>query len=533
MRFNRAWHPSIRKASLAIILVIFFLPPTSTLSLAQVPSGATYRNPVIRGDYPDPSLIRVGDDFFAVTTSGGWEPEFPILHSRDLVNWETVGAVFQQKPEWAAGDFWAPEISEYKGEYYVYYAARKKKGPLCVAVAKATAPQGPWTDHGPLVCQDDGSIDAFAGVEENGDRVLMWKEDGNSRNLPTPIWGQRLSVDGTKLLGEKKELMRNDVPWESKVVEGEFVVRQNGYFYMIYAGAACCGLECDYAVGVARAKNLMGPWEKSPANPILVGDERWRCPGHGSVVRDQQGRDFFLFHSYARDAFHLGRQAVLEQLHWGEDGWPHFSSRSGLSDRAPSPFVSEPKRAAFADNFKGGILAPGWEWEGNHRPILRAGTSGIIIAPSPVKARSDFSGLITRRILASEYAASTSLNANNMKGEAGLTVFGNPSMSVGIGVEGKKIFAWEIQNGKRRVMFTISRSWSPTIRLKITERTQSFHFEISSDGQRWEPLGADIPDRFVSGWDGAVRMGIYVKGSAAMAEFDAFRMEELATGMLD
>jgi xylan 1,4-beta-xylosidase len=169
---DRTWTPK----SLFVTFLILFSCFTSLQGVAgerQIPSNAKYRNPVIRGDFPDPSVIRVGDDFWAVTTSGGWEPEFPILHSRDLVNWEPAGAVFHEKPAWARGDFWAPEISEYKGDYYIYYAARKKGGPLCVAVAKASAPQGPWTDHGALVCQDDGSIDAFAAVDENGDRVLM------------------------------------------------------------------------------------------------------------------------------------------------------------------------------------------------------------------------------------------------------------------------------------------------------------------------------------------------------------------------
>lgn len=517
-----------------LITVLGLLSVLTTLqiqtALAQASATATYRNPVIRGDYPDPSVIRIGNDFWAVTTSGGWEPEFPILHSRDLVNWEAAGAVFQEKPGWTRGDFWAPKISEYKGEYYIYYTARKKDGPLCVAVAKATAPRGPWTDHGPMVCQQDGSIDAFAAVDENGDRVLMWKEDGNSRQLPTPIWGQRLSADGTKLLGDKKELIRNDVPWESKVVEGEFVLRRNGYFYMIYAGAACCGLDCDYAVGVARAKNLMGPWEKNPANPILAGNERWRCPGHGSIVRDQQGRDFFLFHSYENNAFHLGRQAVLEEIDWAQDGWPFFSKKSGVSDWAPSPFGAEQKRDAFVDEFSNGVLGPGWEWEGNRRPVVQAGTAGVVIAASPEPIRGELSGLITRRVVGANYVSSTVIHAKNSKGESGLTVFGNSTMSVGIGTEGKKIFAWEIQNGKRRVTYSMTRPWQ-TVHLRISERAQSFHFEASGDSERWEPLGADIPDHFASGWDGAVRAGLYVRGSGAMAEFDAFRMEELVQKM--
>src|SRR5689334_17090786 len=100
-------------------------------------SGAEpeYRNPVIPGDYPDPSIIRVGKEFWATATSSEWGPQFPLLRSTDLVNWEQVGSVFAHRPAWAAANFWAPEISAYKGKYYVYYVGRKSGEPLSVAVA--------------------------------------------------------------------------------------------------------------------------------------------------------------------------------------------------------------------------------------------------------------------------------------------------------------------------------------------------------------------------------------------------------------
>ena len=234
------------RAALAALL----LGACATGSAAQ--RRATYTNPVLEGDYPDPSILRLEDGYWATVTSGGWAPIFPLFHSRDLVNWRVAGAVFQRRPEWSVRSFWAPEIERDRGRYFVYYTARKKDGPLCVAVATARRPSGPYTDHGPLVCQEVGSIDADMTRDENGRRYLVWKEDGNSRNLPTPIWAQRLSDDGTKLVGEPKELIRNDAAWEGRVVEGPFILRRNGWFYMFYSGNACCGRECNYALGVAR-----------------------------------------------------------------------------------------------------------------------------------------------------------------------------------------------------------------------------------------------------------------------------------------
>src|SRR5215210_8353724 len=137
-------------AQAILVLSVFIICAGEARVLAQQP--ATYSNPVIAGDYPDPSVIRVGDDYWATITSGEWAPLFPILHSRDLVNWETVGAVFPHRPAWTVRNFWAPEIVEDRGRFFVFYTARKRGGPLCVAVATAARPTGPYTDHGPLVC---------------------------------------------------------------------------------------------------------------------------------------------------------------------------------------------------------------------------------------------------------------------------------------------------------------------------------------------------------------------------------------------
>ncbi|MCA1615662.1 MAG: glycoside hydrolase family 43 protein, partial [Acidobacteria bacterium] len=245
---------------------------------------ATYANPVAAGDLPDPSVVRVGADYWATATSSDWAPEFPVLHSRDMVNWRVVGHIFERRPAWSVGSYWAPELAHWRGQFYVYYVARKKDGPLCVAVATARRATGPYTDHGPLVCQEVGSIDGFPVTDEAGRRFLLWKEDGNSVSKPTPIWAQQLSPDGTRLVGERREIMRNDQPWEKHaslpygdLVEGPAVVRRGGWFYMFYSGNFCCARECNYMMGVARSRKLLGPWEKNPANPILAGNDTWKC----------------------------------------------------------------------------------------------------------------------------------------------------------------------------------------------------------------------------------------------------------------
>ena len=170
-------------------------------AIAAFADDCTYHNPVIAGEFPDPSVIRVGDDYYATATAAGWAPLFSIAQSKDLLHWTFVGAVFNERPAWSASSYWAPELVQHNDEFYVYYTARKKDGPLCVAVATAKRPTGPYTDRGPLVCQVDGSIDAAHFVDRDGTRYLLWKEDGNSRRVRSVIWIQRLAADGISLQG--------------------------------------------------------------------------------------------------------------------------------------------------------------------------------------------------------------------------------------------------------------------------------------------------------------------------------------------
>src|SRR4051794_39143190 len=126
------------KSSRILFLFIIFSVPLSA------------KTPLLPGDHPDPSVLKLNDDWWAVTTSSEWAPLFPIHHSKDGEHWETLGAVFQNRPSWAEAYFWAPELYYNGKQFFVYYAARKTKGSLCVAVATANKLMGPYEDHGPF-----------------------------------------------------------------------------------------------------------------------------------------------------------------------------------------------------------------------------------------------------------------------------------------------------------------------------------------------------------------------------------------------
>ena len=509
------------------------------------PGGSTtYRNPVLAGDYPDPSVIRVGGEYWATATTSQWAPIFPLLRSTDLVNWQHVGSVFQTPPSWSAGSYWAPEIAEDRGRFFVYYTARRKGGPLCVAVADSDSPGGPYVDRGPLVCQDAGSIDAAAIRDENGQRYLVWKEDGNSRKLPTPLLAQRLSDDGRSLIGERQEILRNSAPWEAHLVEGPFILRRGDWFYMFYSADACCGRQCNYKLGVARARKLLGPWERHPGNPILAANEHWKCPGHGSIVTDPKGRTFLLYHAYHPTDFeYVGRQGLLDEVTWDARGWPEINGGRGPSPSALSPAGRPPRPIAstLEDEFPASALDPGWQWPWD-QPVqpridparggwleLRTGSGATALA---VAARPSLSG---------SYSATTMVETASIApgGRAGLAAFGNRDNFLGIAIERPQataesssrqpatIVVWQRQKGELKTLTTetIDAADRVYFQLRATDRTR-FDFAVSPDGQRWKTVGGEAEGGYLPPWDLSVRIAMIVSGPpAAAARFGLFKLE--------
>ncbi|HKP14096.1 MAG TPA: family 43 glycosylhydrolase [Blastocatellia bacterium] len=503
---------------------------------AVAQSRATYTNPVLAGDYPDPSIIRVGQDYWATATTSHWAPLFPLLHSRDLVNWQAVGAAMQKRPDWSDGNYWAPEISYYRGRYFIYYTGHKKGGSLCVAVMTATNPRGPYTDHGPLVCQDAGSIDAMAVTDENGRRYLVWKEDGNSRNQPTPIWAQPLSSDGTKLIGGRRELIRNTAAWESNLVEGPFILRRGGYFYMFYSGNACCGRGCNYAMGVARSRALLGPWEKNPANPILKGNDEWKCPGHGSIVSDARGRDFLIYHAYhPKDFVYAGRQALLDEVKWGADGWPTINAGKGPSARAASPFGDVGNNAEYNvfDDFTSPRLQPGWQWPQANEPLKRTQGARLILAPTAAHAQDMLGAVLARTTTEGDYVATAIVDKRGLKPgtRAGLAAYGDEENALGVAVGGGRVTVWRREKGTDRTLATKDEPRGTSVYLRMTAKGgDRFRFAVSGDGRSWTEVGEAMNGEYLPPWDRAVRVALTVGGATgAAAKFESFRISSIRT----
>ena len=491
---------------IAAWLVVVSLAVVAGLPAQSSPDQTTLREPAIAGDHPDPTVIRVGEDYWAASTSGDWAPSFPLFRShRSPDDWKQVGSIFPDPPSWAQGDFWAPELVNDRGHILVYYAARNRDGVLCVAVATASLPRGPYADHGPLVCQPDGSIDPSFARDRDGQPYLIWKEDGNSRKQPTPIWAQPLSSDGLKLEGVPKELIKNDAPWEGRVVEAPYILRHGDWFYLFYAGSGCCGAACNYAEGVARSRSLLGPWQKDPANPIIHDGDGWRCPGHGTAVEGPglNPHTWLLFHAYSDSGgVYVARESVMVPIDWKDD-WPQVR-------KSEIPAANRPV-ARFEDDFSK-ALAPGWQWPLAGKPFVESRDRELVLATAPGVSAA----MIGRVIEGPSYTADVVLEraSLNEAAVAGLAILGGRRASVGIGWQQGRVVLWTAGGAKQNIVASSPAPVVLPVELRVeASQPAAPRFSWRRPGGQWTRLQGAVESSSLLGWDSGLRLGLAVAGS--------------------
>lgn len=267
---------------------------------ANAAQGATFANPLIADDFPDPFILRANGRYYAYATNGLWG-DIQLSSSKDLVHWSAPGNALGQLGNWAQlGYTWAPEVAKVGGQYVMYLTARDTaSGRQCVGAALAARPDGPFegASASPLVCQTalGGSIDPSPFQDRDGQRYLLWKNDGNCCHLPVSLWIQKLSADGLKLLGRPKAILSNTLPWEGSLIEAPTLLRRGGTYDLFYSA----GFYADgsYAVGYATATSPLGPYHKGGA-PILKTTGAIVGPGHQSVVTDGAGQSWLAYHAW-------------------------------------------------------------------------------------------------------------------------------------------------------------------------------------------------------------------------------------------
>ena len=473
-------------------------------------NDTTITYPVIPGDFADPTVIRVGNIYYASGTSSEWAPHYPLFTSTDLIHWKQLGYVLPKTPAWASSSFWAPELYYHNNTYYVYYTARKKiDGISCIGVATSKDLAKGFTDRGIVLEYGKEAIDAFV-IEENGKRYITFKAYGLD-DRPIELLGQQLTDDGLKIMGKPFMLLRDD---EKKGLEGQCIVKRDNCFYLFYSAGGCCGSKCSYNINVARASSIKGPYTKFKNNPTLAEYGEWKCAGHGTIVKTPKGEDFYLYHAYNKqnDVF-TGRQGMLAKLSWNKKtGWPALHPVSGLMP------------VNFRDEFTNAKLKTNWQWDFRHSTPLIKIENGLLQLSGQTTANNKTGTALTVRPFESNYEISTSV-VNKNSSLKGLIFYGDADQSVGMAIKNYTLQVFSVKGETRNILKELPIKDITPVYLKIkVEDGSKLRFYWSDVADKWNEIstGNDYFNAdFTVPWDRSPRPGLLQQGSepAAFAFF--------------
>jgi len=296
--------------------------PLKIMRLASE-NGATYINPVIDQNFPDPSVLKDRGMFYTYSTNAG--ENMPCQSSADLVHWTLLPDAMPNLPDWAKpGRTWAPNVRALiPGERYIAYFAAwdAATNQEAVGAAAGPTPSGPFSAPSsaqPLVQQSEqgGAIDPSCFVNSDGSRYLVWKNDGNSRGRDTWLWIQKLSGDGLHLVGAPTPLIEQDQRWEGNLIEAPTLWKHRNKYYLFYSANDYSN--CNYAVGYAVSDSLLGPYVKPRTTPWLASTDSVCGPGGEDIVTSHDGTDWMAYHTWAKGPRSY-RSMSIDRLRWVGD----------------------------------------------------------------------------------------------------------------------------------------------------------------------------------------------------------------------
>ena len=304
---------------------------------------ATYTNPVIDINAPDPTVIRAKDGtYYAYAT---WRNKnVPVYKSTDMVNWEYLGGAFKQDevPMYVEnGAIWAPDINYIDGKYVLYFSESRWAAhwESCICRAVSDKPEGPYTDAKMLFRSTD------VNVENSIDPVII--QDNGRKYL---AWGSFFGIYITELTDDGLEVvdMNNKTRIAGNAFEGTYIHKRDGYYYLFASVGRCCdGLKSTYKTVVGRSKSLFGPYVDKQGRKmldnhyevLLQGDSRVKGPGHNSqIISDDKRQDWIFYHGYDVAAPTAGRKMYMDRVVW-IDGWPQITLDKNPSVTSVAPYI--------------------------------------------------------------------------------------------------------------------------------------------------------------------------------------------------
>ena len=460
-------------------IIVTLLIQLSYLANAQYQTNTNekgdgyYLNPIFAGDYPDPSILRDGNDYYIVHSSFDYYPGLLFWLSKDLINWTPVTNALHKY----VGSVWAPDLAKYKNRYYIYFPANNTN-----YVVTADSINGAWSDPVDLKI---GNIDPGHFTDAEGKRYLYFSSGGY---VP-------LSDDGLSVTGEIKQTYSGwPIPREWTIegffMEGPKLVKRGDYYYLTVAEGGTAGPATSHMVISARSKSPFSPWENSPYNPIIrtkESSEKWWSKGHGTLFEDVTGKWWMVFHGYENGFYNMGRQTLLQPIEWTNDGW--YKTPDGIKTDKPikKPIGIDSKTVfSLNDDFEGNSLKPQWKFYGEFDTSRFYLADNSLVIKSKGHSVGDCSPLVCIPSNHS-YIAQAELF---IEGEAtgGLVLFYNSNFYSGILADKENVLAnlrgWQFPTEKKVIKNHVF------LRLKNINNTVDMYYSI--DGEKWNKIENSI-----------------------------------------
>lgn len=424
----------------------------------------TYPKAIFPGDYPDPTILRDGKDYYMTHSPFYYAPGFLIWHSQDLANWKPV---CRAVPEYE-GSAMAPDLVKCNGKYYIYYPSDGVNW-----VVWADDIRGPWSKP---VRLDIKGIDPGHVVGEDGHRYLFTNNG----------WVTPLTDDGLKVAGESRKVYDGWKYPKNWVTEGNDMylespklVKKDGYYYMVSAEGGTAGPATSHMCVAARSKSIFGPWENSPYNPIVhtySSKERWWSKGHGTLVDDADGNWWIVYHAYANGYHTLGRSTLIEPVEWTSDGW-FRTARTAPSDLPEGQAVME-----LSDDFSTPQLGLQWTFWKEYAPNALSIKDNTLEMKGKGESPSDGRLLLAT---ATDKCYETQVEITTGKGnQGGLLLYYNEKAYAGIVSDGK---TFTVYRGEKEPL-TKPSIFGKTFIAKILNQGNRLTISASKNGKGWTTI---------------------------------------------
>lgn len=493
-----------------------------------------YRNPILYGDYSDPDVIRVGKDYYMISSSFTYIPGIPVLHSTDLVHWERIGYAADHlpyerynRPVHKCGTF-APSIRWHNGLFYVYVCLPDEG----LMAFTATDPAGEWDAH--LVKDVSGWIDPCPLFEPDGSAWLLHGFAASRCGINNILYLHRMSADGLQILDKGKRVYDGDEHGDV-TVEGPKIYHRGEFYYILCPAG---GVAHGYQLAL-RAKDKYGPYERKVV--LQQGSTPINGPHQGGWVDTPQGENWFI---HFQDVGEYGRIPHLQPVEWKND-WPEMGvgGMPVLEYTAPQTEHEMASAMTMSDDFSDGYGLQ-WQWQANYDPAwVGKCDKGLRLNAAPADSLMEAGQFLSQLMQYRNFDMDVRLSLNGEKGvRAGMAMMGYTCHAVAL-EKGRIVLSREMaEDAGRSAPISVfserlsEKPWeSESVCFRMSVREGKVQFFYGENEERLQKIGEELP-LFAGGWTSA-RPGIYCMNTQrtwnGYAVFDDCRVKPYSADACD